>query len=109
MICEKCGSEMWDNTAPGAKKNPKGPDYKCKNQDCGHAVWVHKEKPAPKTPPGLQQPETNSKTLEEVKIKAMVLAYAKDLEVAKISAGIGAPQPVKEVIATFNELWMAIK
>ena len=49
MTCPQCGGEMWDNTAPGAKKNPKGPDYKCKDKDCAHAVWLPKgTKPAAK-------------------------------------------------------------
>jgi hypothetical protein len=36
--CEKCGSEMWDNRKD--KKNPKGPDFKCKDKNCAHAVWL---------------------------------------------------------------------
>src|SRR5690242_20080191 len=44
--CPVCGSAVYDNTAPGAKKNPKGPDYKCKaNGD--HAFWI-KRGAAPK-------------------------------------------------------------
>lgn len=38
MLCEKCGTECWDNRI--TKKNPKGPDYKCKNPDCAHAIWL---------------------------------------------------------------------
>jgi len=33
---------MWDNR--GNKKNPKGPDYKCKNRECGHAIWLPRAK-----------------------------------------------------------------
>jgi hypothetical protein len=107
MQCEKCGGEMWDNTVN--KKNPKGPDYKCKDTECGHAVWLPKPGKVNKSvPPGLVQTKQNG-TLEEVKIKAMVLAYAKDIEVAKINSGIGTPESIKEVIASFNELWQAIK
>lgn len=40
-VCPKCGSEMWDNR--GKKTNPKAPDFKCKNQDCGHAIWPAKK------------------------------------------------------------------
>lgn len=29
---------MWDNTLN--KRNPKSPDYKCKDRSCGKAVWV---------------------------------------------------------------------
>lgn len=36
--CPKCGSEMWDNRAD--KRNPKAPDFKCKNKaTCGHGIW----------------------------------------------------------------------
>lgn len=30
--CPKCGGEMYDNR--GSKKNPKAPDFKCKDTDC---------------------------------------------------------------------------
>jgi hypothetical protein len=29
---------MWDNRV--GKKNPKSPDYKCKDKECGHAIWL---------------------------------------------------------------------
>ena len=42
--CQKCGGPVWDNTAPGAKKSPKGPDYKCKDTDCAEAFWLGEAK-----------------------------------------------------------------
>jgi hypothetical protein len=43
--CPKCSGEMWDNRT--TKKNPKQPDYACKNREgCGHAIWPPKEKPS---------------------------------------------------------------
>ena len=42
--CEKCGGAMWDNRID--KKNPKGPDFKCKDKACAHAVWLPKDAPA---------------------------------------------------------------
>lgn len=33
---------MWDNRE--SKRNPKQPDYKCKDQDCGKAVWLDKKR-----------------------------------------------------------------
>ena len=30
--CPQCGGEMWDNR--GRKKNPKAPDFRCKNENC---------------------------------------------------------------------------
>lgn len=39
MVCEKCGGrQFWDNRA--TKRNPKAPDFKCKNKDCGNGVWL---------------------------------------------------------------------
>ena len=37
--CPKCGGDMWDNRRD--KRNPKAPDFKCKNKDtCGHGIWT---------------------------------------------------------------------
>lgn len=42
--CPKCGGEMWDNRE--GKKNPKSPDFKCKDKTCLDdkgmvtALWV---------------------------------------------------------------------
>jgi len=47
MNCPKCGGEMWDNTT--SKKNPKAPDYKCKDKNCVDekgfvtGVWIDNE------------------------------------------------------------------
>lgn len=38
--CGICGSFTYNNTAPGAKKKETSPDYKCKNRDCGAAMWL---------------------------------------------------------------------
>lgn len=39
MQCPKCGgTEFWDNRL--TKKNPRGPDYRCKQRECGGAVWL---------------------------------------------------------------------
>lgn len=36
--CPKCEGAMWDNRE--SKRNPKAPDYKCKNKSCDGAVWL---------------------------------------------------------------------
>lgn len=39
MDCPDCGGPMWDNR--DNKRNPKQPDFKCKDKDgCGKGVWV---------------------------------------------------------------------
>jgi hypothetical protein len=46
MNCPDCGGAMWDNRE--SKKNPKSPDFKCKNKDgCGKGVWEKKGDAAP--------------------------------------------------------------
>ena len=35
--CPKCGGDMWDNRA--SKRNPKAPDFKCKDKGCDGVVW----------------------------------------------------------------------
>lgn len=35
--CPTCGGECWDNRFN--KKNPKAPDWKCKDRECGGAIW----------------------------------------------------------------------
>ena len=40
VLCSKCGStDLYDNRVN--KRNPKGPDFKCKQPDCG-AGWIRK-------------------------------------------------------------------
>jgi hypothetical protein len=39
--CDFCGGDTWDNTEN--KRNPKGPDYKCKARNCGAAAWVQED------------------------------------------------------------------
>jgi hypothetical protein len=35
--CPKCEGEMWDNRV--GKKNPKAPDFKCKDKSCDGVIW----------------------------------------------------------------------
>ena len=57
--CPKCHGPMWDNRE--GKKNPKAPDFKCKNKACDGAVWVDSLPAAPAAQPEptiFDQPET---------------------------------------------------
>lgn len=38
--CPKCGGRMWDNRL--TKRNPKAPDYKCRNRSCDGVIWPAK-------------------------------------------------------------------
>jgi hypothetical protein len=35
--CPKCGGSMWDNRE--GKRNPKAPDFKCKDRGCDGVIW----------------------------------------------------------------------
>ena len=35
--CPKCSGDMWDNRV--GKRNPKAPDYKCKDRECDGVIW----------------------------------------------------------------------
>lgn len=39
--CPACGGRMWDNrgTPEKPKTNPKAPDFKCRDRDCGGVIW----------------------------------------------------------------------
>jgi hypothetical protein len=45
--CPKCGGRMWDNRL--TKRNPKAPDYKCRDRSCDGVIWPAKDEPAPQT------------------------------------------------------------
>lgn len=38
--CPKCGGRMWDNRL--SKRNPKAPDFKCRNRTCDGVIWPPK-------------------------------------------------------------------
>ena len=43
--CPKCQGPMWDNRV--GKKNPKAPDFKCKDRGCDGVIWPPRDaKPA---------------------------------------------------------------
>ncbi|HWE42605.1 MAG TPA: Rad52/Rad22 family DNA repair protein [Gemmatimonadaceae bacterium] len=42
--CPKCGGKMWDNRL--SKRNPKAPDYKCRDRSCDGVVWPQRGTPA---------------------------------------------------------------
>ena len=46
--CPKCGGRMWDNRA--SKRNPKAPDYKCRDRTCDGVIWPPKGNAANRAP-----------------------------------------------------------
>jgi hypothetical protein len=42
--CPKCEGRMWDNRE--TKRNPKAPDFKCRDRSCDGVIWPPKPAPA---------------------------------------------------------------
>jgi len=40
VACPKCGGKTWDNRA--TKRNPKAPDFKCRDRSCDGVIWPPK-------------------------------------------------------------------
>jgi hypothetical protein len=58
--CPKCGGRMWDNRL--TKRNPKAPDYKCRDRSCDGVIW-----PAKGAKPDKAEPVTAaSEQTEEI-------------------------------------------
>src|SRR5207253_3481432 len=36
-VCPKCGGPMWDNR--DSKRNPRAPDFRCRNRVCDGVLW----------------------------------------------------------------------
>ena len=111
MNCPACGSVIKEVPAGISKKT--GKPYEafqvCSNKLC---EWKPTQKPGYKSTlvenhrPNAPQDPVPTNQLKE---KAMFFSYAKDLVVAEMAGGTPPPQPVKQVIAYFNELWIAFK
>jgi hypothetical protein len=54
--CPKCGGRMWDNRL--TKRNPKAPDYKCRDRSCDGVIW-------PPKPGKNEKPESTTSLSEE--------------------------------------------
>lgn len=51
--CPKCGSGMWDNRV--GKRNPKAPDFKCRDRTCDGVIWPPKTtQPSASVKPGRE-------------------------------------------------------
>jgi hypothetical protein len=48
--CPKCQGEMWDNRV--GKKNPKTPDFKCKDKACDGVIWPPRDASRAAAPAG---------------------------------------------------------
>jgi hypothetical protein len=56
--CPKCGGRMWDNRL--TKRNPRAPDYKCRDRNCDGVIWPPRDgekKPEPAVVVKADSPE----------------------------------------------------
>src|SRR5512133_110528 len=61
--CPKCGGRMWDNRL--SKRNPKAPDYKCRDRSCDGVIWPPKAGKNEK-PDKAEAAKTYSEQTEEI-------------------------------------------
>lgn len=61
--CPKCDSEMWDNR--DRKKNPKAPDFKCKDKACDGVYWPGQWPPKEETSANASEPTTQKTSTEK--------------------------------------------
>lgn len=54
VLCPVCNGQMWDNRKD--KRNPKSPDWKCRDRSCKGVIWPAKPKPGD-MPPYLRNAE----------------------------------------------------
>jgi hypothetical protein len=61
VACPKCGGRTWDNRL--TKRNPKAPDFKCRDRSCDGVVWPPRgaapaaDAPPPEPPPAEDAPQ----------------------------------------------------
>ena len=51
--CPKCGGRMWDNRL--TKRNPRAPDFKCRDRSCDGVIWPPKPSVRPQPEPEAEQ------------------------------------------------------
>jgi hypothetical protein len=67
LTCPKCGGRMWDNRL--TKRNPKAPDYKCRDRSCDGVIWPPKgEKAGEKTAEKSESPKAETSAAESQEI-----------------------------------------
>ena len=54
VACPKCGGPTWDNTL--TKRNPRAPDYKCRDKSCDGVVWPPRDGQKPVAPTATSVP-----------------------------------------------------
>lgn len=65
--CPTCGGRMWDNRSRKAEgtMSAKAPDYKCRDKECGGAIWPPRSGSSRPKPPPPPAPDAELPDLED--------------------------------------------
>jgi hypothetical protein len=91
--CPKCGGRMWDNRL--TKRNPKAPDYKCRDRSCDGVIWPPKGDKA-ESPKG-EAPKAESPKPESTKAESPKTESSK-------TASPKTESPVRSRVAATDEI-----
>lgn len=96
--CPKCGGRTWDNRL--TKRNPKQPDFKCRDRACDGAIWPPKNTPQPAAVSGTIAPSAPKKPIAQTYIETtdFVLATIVPKYEAK-EIGV-TPEAIASMVAT---------
>jgi hypothetical protein len=67
--CPKCGGRMWDNRL--TKRNPKAPDFKCRDRSCDGVLWPPKNGDGATAPRMLDLPRADEPDVAEEESEAL--------------------------------------
>jgi hypothetical protein len=103
--CPKCGGPMYDNRL--TKKNPRGPDFRCKDRSCDGLVWPPREKKggAPKPDP-LTPEQVEAKRRELISLHAKCFRHVVE-NYAKLSAEHNIPPSLEGISALTFQIFKA--
>jgi hypothetical protein len=104
MDCPKCGGDMWDNRE--RKKNPKAPDFKCKDSNCDGVIWpprgAKSSAPTRSAPKSSNGNDDRSNRIERQHSQEMAIRFVQMQDASMIGRG------EKPIALTTDKLRMMI-
>lgn len=85
--CPKCGGLMWNNIA--TKRNPKQPDFKCKDKQCDGVIWPPRD-------------GTPSRSMPQPEVKPVATSGKGPYESGPRIPSIDGPVDVEKLSNLFN-------
>jgi len=99
--CPKCSGEMWDNRKD--KKNPRAPDYKCKDKTCDGAFWPGQWPPKEAPATYVDHSDETIEAWEQIARLCDARGIDYDTEADKIATAAGVPSWENVTPAVVNE------